>query len=249
MEKHRIKILNTFYDNLSMKETIEFVKNAIENKTQIHHTVINANKVVLLQKDNELRESVNSADLINIDGKGVLWAAKILGKSVKERVTGIDLMIECLRLCRENGYKAYFFGAKEEIVVKLIDKITKDFGKNIVAGYRNGYYKPEEESIIVEEIRKAKPQILFVAIPSPNKENFLFKNKNELKDVNFIMGVGGSFDVIAGKVRRAPSWMQKVGLEWLFRLIQEPRKMWKRYLVGNLIFAQIVIKHRFSAEN
>src|SRR5690554_401641 len=219
MKNYRIQLLNTFYDNLSMVETIERVRNAIESHMQIHHTVINANKVVLLQNDSELRRSVNSADLINIDGKGVLWAAKLLGKPVKERVTGIDLMMECLNLCQKKGYKAYFFGAKEEVVLKLINKISKDYGENIVAGYRNGYFSPEQEEIIVEDIRKSNPQMLFVAVPSPKKENFLYQNKNEFKNVNFIMGVGGSFDVIAGKVKRAPSWMQKFGLEWLYRLI------------------------------
>ncbi|MDD3458267.1 MAG: WecB/TagA/CpsF family glycosyltransferase [Weeksellaceae bacterium] len=249
MKNYRIQLLNTFYDNLSMVETIERVRNAIESHMQIHHTVINANKVVLLQNDSELRRSVNSADLINIDGKGVLWAAKLLGKPVKERVTGIDLMMECLNLCQKKGYKAYFFGAKEEVVLKLINKISKDYGENIVAGYRNGYFSPEQEEIIVEDIRKSNPQMLFVAVPSPKKENFLYQNKNEFKNVNFIMGVGGSFDVIAGKVKRAPSWMQKFGLEWLYRLIQEPKKMWKRYLIGNFLFASLVIKHKLCAEN
>lgn len=244
MNIHRIHLLKTYYDNLTIQQTLELINNAILKKKQIHHTVINANKVLLLQKNLELRTSVNSADIINIDGKGVLWAAKFLGKPVKERVAGIDLMLEVLRLAKDNNYKVYFLGAEEEVLQVLIKRCREKFSNNIIAGYRNGYFKNVEENLVVKEISESNAQILFVAMPSPKKENFLYKHKKMFEKVNFIMGVGGSFDVLAGTVNRAPLWMQNSGLEWFYRFIQEPKRMWKRYLIGNILFIILVLKFK-----
>ncbi len=246
MNTSRIPLLNTFYDNLTSQQTLAIVNDAIVNKRQIHHTVINANKVVLLQKNLELRNSVNSADIINIDGKGVLWAAEFLGKPVKERVTGIDFMMEVLQLAHKNSYKVYLLGAAEETLQALVDKLSNEFSDHLIAGHRNGYFTDDNEKEIVSQIAASEAQILFVAMPSPKKENFLFKYKKELEKINFIMGVGGSFDVLAGKVSRAPLWMQRIGMEWFYRLIQEPKKMWKRYLIGNFSFLTLVLKSKIS---
>lgn len=238
--------LKTKFHNFSMDETLEIVENTIKNGEKVHHSVINAGKVVSLQNNKELRDSVNEADLINIDGKGVEWAAKFLGHSVKERVAGIDLMQNLVKLSSEKDYKIFFFGAKEEIVTKVVDIYTKQYGKKILAGYRNGYFSDNEEASIAQEIAESKANILFVAISSPKKEIFLYNNRDVLEKVNFVMGVGGSFDVVAGKVKRAPLWMQRVGLEWFYRFIQEPKRMWRRYLIGNAKFILLVIKERFK---
>lgn len=244
MEK--IPLLNTFYHNLSMAETLNLVKTAIDNKKQIHHTVINAGKIVALQEDLELRKSVNEADLINIDGLPVVWAAKFLNKPTQERVSGIDLMINLVEMAAKHNYKIYLLGAKEEIVSKLAKQYTDQYGSQILAGYRNGYFTVEEEPKVIEDIVNSKADMLFVAISSPKKENLLHKYKNELLNVSFIMGVGGSFDVITGLVKRAPIWMQKSGLEWFYRFIQEPKRMWKRYLVGNSKFIYLIFKEKLK---
>lgn len=242
----KINILNTSINNLSMNETLNIVHNGIQQNNQIHHVVVNAGKIVAMQKDIELRKSVNESDIINADGQAVVWASKFLGKPLKERVSGIDLMEELVAISQKNKYKIYFFGAKEEIVKKVVDTYSNKYSKNIIAGYRNGYFKKEEEKEIAKEIAKSDANILFVAISSPTKENFLYQNKDLLKNVNFIMGVGGSFDVIAGKVKRAPVWMQKNGLEWFYRFLQEPKRMWKRYLVGNSKFIWLVFKEKLN---
>lgn len=241
----RHNILNANIDNFSMQETLAKIKESIDKKEQIHHVVVNAGKIVAMQKDLKLRKSVNESDLINADGQAVVWASKILGKPLKERVAGIDLMVNLVKKAHENNYKIFFFGAKEEVVKKVVNIYSSQYSSNIIAGYRNGYFKKEEEATIAKEISSSGANILFVAISSPTKENFLYDNKNLLKNVNFIMGVGGSFDVIAGKVKRAPMWMQKVGLEWFYRFIQEPKRMWKRYLLGNTNFILLVFKHKF----
>jgi len=239
-------VLGTPIDNLTMSETLDSIAMAIENSGHLHHTVVNAGKIVSMQKDPQLRESVVSADIINADGQGVVWASKLLGKPLKERVAGIDLMEELVGLASRNHYKVFFFGAKEEIVRSVVQHYTEIYSPDIIAGYRNGYFKKEEEPAIARQIAESGANILFVAISSPTKENFLYQNREVLHRVNFTMGVGGSFDVVSGLVKRAPVWMQKAGLEWLYRVYQEPKRMFKRYLVGNARFLALVLKYKFQ---
>lgn len=242
----RINILNTTIDNLSMGDTLDIVEDAISNSKQIHHVVVNAGKIVAMQKDLQLRQSVNGSDIINADGQAVVWASKFLRKPLKERVAGIDLMINLVEMAHKKNYKIFFFGAKEGVVNKVIETYSNKYSSNIIAGYRNGYFKKEDEHIIAKQIADSGANILFVAISSPTKENFLFENRQLLNNVNFIMGVGGSFDVVAGKVKRAPLWIQKSGFEWFYRLAQEPKRMWRRYLVGNSKFISLVLKEKIS---
>ena len=243
---NKIHILNTRIHNLTMQETLRIVDNTISKGKQLHHVVVNAGKIVAMQTDMQLRKSVNECDLINADGQAVVWASKVLGKPLKERVAGIDLMIELVKLAHHNRYKIFFFGAKDEVVKNVVERYSSEYSKDIIAGYRNGYFKKEEEQIIAREIADSGANILFVAISSPTKENFLNENKELLKKVNFLMGVGGSFDVVSGKVKRAPLWMQDFGLEWFYRFAQEPKRMWKRYLVGNSKFISLVLKEKFK---
>jgi len=215
---------------------------AIEKKQQIHHTVVNAGKMVLMQKDQQLFKSVVEADIINPDGMPLVWLSKLYGKPIPERVAGIDLMQNLVKIAFEKNYKVFFFGAKEEIVKKVVEIYSEKYSKNIIAGYRNGYYDKEEEESIAVQIAESKANLLFVAISSPKKENFLYQYRDVLSDVNFIMGVGGSFDVVAGKVKRAPLWMQNSGLEWFYRFMQEPLRMWKRYIFFNMLFICYILK-------
>jgi len=239
---NRIHILNTRIDNYSMTESLELIDKHISTQQSLHHVVVNAGKIVAMQDDAQLMQSVNEADLINADGQAVVWASKILGKPLKERVAGIDLMANLVELAHKKEYKIFFLGAKEEVVKKVVQTYTAQYTENIIAGYRNGYFSTEDEKDIANEIAASGAQILFVAISSPTKENFLYTHKETLSKVFFVMGVGGSFDVVAGLVKRAPKWMQNLGLEWLYRLLQEPQRMWKRYLLGNTKFVLLVIK-------
>jgi N-acetylglucosaminyldiphosphoundecaprenol N-acetyl-beta-D-mannosaminyltransferase len=240
----KIDFLKIPLDALTMEETVKRIDEAIANKNTINHVVINAGKVVLMQKDKELSKSVISCDIINADGQSIVWAARFLGKKIPERVAGIDLMQNLVTLSHEKNYKCFFLGAKEEAVKKIIDIYSQKFGQEIIAGYRNGYFSKEEEPAIARQIADSGAQLLFVAITSPKKENFLFEYKEVLKKVNFTMGVGGTFDVIAEITKRAPGWMQNIGMEWFYRFIQEPKKMWRRYLFGNLKFIWLVLRAR-----
>ena len=242
----KIDFLGIPVDALTMHETIDRVNETIEENKRINHVVINAGKVVLMQKDKELYNSVVSCDIINADGQSIVWAARFLGKKLPERVVGADLMQELMELSYRKKYKCFFFGAKEAVVKKVVDIYSRQYGAEIIAGYRNGYYNKSDEPLIARQIADSGTQLLFVAITSPKKENFLFEYKDILKRVNFTMGVGGTFDVIAGVTKRAPIWMQNIGMEWFYRFLQEPKRMWRRYLVGNSKFIWLVIKEKLK---
>jgi N-acetylglucosaminyldiphosphoundecaprenol N-acetyl-beta-D-mannosaminyltransferase len=237
----RIDFLGIPVDALTMQETITRIDEAVQSKKTINHVVINAGKVVAMQTDKELFNSVVNCDLINADGQSIVWAARLLGKNVPCRVAGIDLMQNLVALASEKKYKCFFFGAKEEVVNKVVEIYSEKYGPEIIAGYRNGYFYSSDEPEIARQIAESGAQLLFVAISSPKKENFLFEYKDVLTDINFTMGVGGTFDVISGVTRRAPIWLQKIGMEWFYRFLQEPKRMWRRYLIGNLKFIWLVI--------
>lgn len=236
----RIDFLNCPLDALTMQETVEAIDAAIKQRWFVQHVVVNVAKFVNMRKDAELDASVRTCDIINIDGMGVVWGSRLLGYTVPERVAGIDLFYELLKLSAQQGYPVFLLGAEQDVVMKAADVISGLYPNLNIAGYHHGYFW-DDEAAVVNEIRSSKARLLFVAITSPEKENFINKWKDQL-GVDFVMGVGGSFDVVAGKVKRAPIWMQNSGLEWLFRIIQEPKRMWKRYLITNSQFAWLLLK-------
>jgi len=240
-KNRRIRVLDCPIDNLSLKETLRVIEEFIKSGRPHQHVVINADKVLKIRQDKKLKQIVESCDLINADGQSIRWAARLLGISFKERITGMDLMEQLLKLSSQKGYSVYFLGAKEEVVRKVVETSTNKYPSLKIAGWGDGYWESNEEKKVVQDIKRAQPEILFVAISSPKKEFFIRKYMDEIQ-VPFSMGVGGSFDVIAGLTKRAPLWMQKCGLEWLFRLYQEPRRLWRRYLIGNPIFLWLVVK-------
>lgn len=226
---------------MSRRQTVDHIVAAIEEKRPIQHCVINVAKLVAMQSDSALRHDVESSDIVNADGMGVVWGARLLGVNVPERVAGIDLFQDLLQVCAERGYRPYLLGAREDVLEAAVRAIETRYPGIRIAGYRHGYFAREEEPRIVGAIRASEADMLFVAISSPVKERFIAEHRERL-GVPFLMGVGGSIDVIAGHVDRAPAWMQQYGLEWLFRVIQEPRRMWKRYLVTNTVFAGLLAR-------
>lgn len=240
----RVKILGSYVDALTMEETLNEVDKIINNKQPVQHVVVNASKINLMNQDKQLTDIVNSCPIINADGQSVVWAAKFLNKPLPERVAGIDLFENLVKLSPQKEYKLYFFGAKEDVVKKVVSIYKEKYPTINIVGYRNGYFTETEEQQIVDNIKKVSPDILFVAFSSPKKEYWINKYLIDL-NVPFVMGVGGSFDVVAGVTTRAPKWMQQVGLEWFHRFIQEPRRMFKRYIVGNASFVSLTLKNKF----
>lgn len=231
--------------DISLPETVEYINASIRKGMVLLREDLNAYKVVMMKENAAFYDTLRRSDFINADGFSILLASKLLGRPIQKRVTGIDLMEALIAGAANNNFRVFFFGAQEEVVTKVVEHYKSLFGENIIAGYRNGYYKEEESDQIAQQIAASQAHMLFVAINSPKKEFFLDKYKNKL-NTSFLMGVGGSFDVIAGKVDRAPVWMQRNGLEWLYRFYQEPLKMWRRYTLGNLKFLGSLVREFFS---
>jgi N-acetylglucosaminyldiphosphoundecaprenol N-acetyl-beta-D-mannosaminyltransferase len=156
-------------------------------------------------------------------------------------VAGVDLFESLMKRSADKGWRVYLLGAREEVVSGVKQAYEKKYPGLVVAGYRNGYWKPEEEAGVVAQVTAAKADLLFVAISSPKKEHFLGRYQAEMK-IPFAMGVGGTFDVAVGRVKRAPVWMQNAGLEWFYRFLQEPRRMFKRYFVDDMAFFWLLLK-------
>ena len=235
-----IKIFNTVVKSLTLLESVDAIANSINKRQWMQHCVVNVAKIVNMQSDNSLRDSVNSCDFINVDGMGVVWGARLLGQSIPERVAGVDLFWELIKWADCVGQPIFLLGAKQEVLSKAVSELSQQFPRLNIAGYHHGYFWENEEEVVAK-IRESGATMLFVAITSPKKEVFINKWRRDL-GVVFAMGVGGTFDIVAGKTKRAPIWMQRFGLEWFYRVIQEPRRMWKRYLVTNTKFLWLVAK-------
>lgn len=226
---------------LSMESSISLIEESIKKGQLLQHIVVNAAKVVYAQKDISLRRAINNSDLVNIDGMAVVWALRLLGYRVQSRVTGIDLFCQLLKLSSVKGYRVYLLGAEDWVIKKLSRDLSRQYKNLNLVGFRNGYFSLDEVEDIINEIKSKKPDMLFLGVPSPQKELFMDKYKKEL-GIPFIMGVGGSFDIFAGKTRRAPDWVQGIGMEWFYRIMQEPRRMWKRYAYTNTMFIYMTIR-------
>jgi len=226
---------------VTLAQATRIVEDHIIYRRRLDIGVVNAAKIVAMQTDSQLRASVLGSDVIFADGQSVVWASGLVGKKLPERVAGIDLMFALLERGSTVGYRVFFLGA-EEWVNERVAQIVKDNYPGIqVAGRKNGYFSQDEEQSIAESVRDARADILFVAMTSPRKENFMAR-WGETMNATVTHGVGGSFDVFAGKIQRAPVWMQRLGLEWLFRVLQEPRRLWRRYLVSNMKFLRMLAR-------
>ena len=227
-------------DALTLVESANLCEE-LSKKRGAQHVVLNAGKVVTASRDPLLRKSINNASLVNADGQSVVWAARFLGMNIPERVAGIDLFLELCRRAAASQKGVYLLGARQEVVEKVSQTLESQGVK--VLGFRNGYWQANQSQKVVDEIALLAPDFLFIAMPSPAKEIFVDLNLEKL-NTGLTFGVGGSFDVLAGVTKRAPMLMQKLGFEWLYRLAQEPRRMFKRYLFGNSEFIWMVLREK-----
>jgi N-acetylglucosaminyldiphosphoundecaprenol N-acetyl-beta-D-mannosaminyltransferase len=231
---------------LTISEFVQIIeKNIISKKEQIQQTSVNAYTIVSLQNDNALRAAINKSSLVNIDGMSVVWALKVLGHKNITKASCPDIFNRLIELSSEKGYKPFFLGTTPEIIESAMINLKSKYPTLQIAGYHHGYFKDEESEKIAELIRASKADMLFLGISSPKKE--LFSDKySEYMQIPYTFGVGGVFDILANVTKRAPVWMQNSGLEWLYRFIQEPRRMWRRYMIGNVKFIWIVLKEKFK---
>jgi exopolysaccharide biosynthesis WecB/TagA/CpsF family protein len=233
----RPELLECRFDPLTLAEAVDLCLGWCLGP-RVPRTVVTANAAVLCQmrRDPELGAACRRADLLVADGMSVVWTSRLAGIPFPERVAGIDLMSRLLEEASALGLSAYFLGARAEVVAELVRRCAKSFPGLTVAGSHHGYFAPAEHDRIVAQVRESEAHLLFVGMPSPFKETWCERHRLQL-NVPVMMGVGGSFDVLAGYVPRAPRRVQSLGLEWLWRLAMEPRRMWRRYLTTNLEFA------------
>lgn len=233
---NRIHILGIPVDSLTMEETIVTVEKAIENGNKTRIITANAEMIMQAQDHGGLRNCLEKATLVVPDGAGVVWAAKEIGSMIPERVAGIDLAKNLMQMSAQKGFGVYFFGAAPGIAQLAAENIRKSFPELSISGIRDGFYSEADEDQIIKEINDSGAKLLFVALGSPKQELWLEKYRDSLSPM-LHMGVGGSFDVFAGKVDRAPKWMQKNSLEWLYRALGQPSR-WKRLLaLPKFVFA------------
>jgi N-acetylglucosaminyldiphosphoundecaprenol N-acetyl-beta-D-mannosaminyltransferase len=226
---------------MDLPQTVKWIMGKILTGNCLMHADINTFKVVQMREIPGLKQAVAAADIISADGMGIVWAAKLLGKKLPGRVTGIDLMQHLVEEAARNNKTIYLLGAKPEVVEKLAIQYSQEKGQKFVAGFHHGYFKEAQENQVAQEIAQCQPDFLFVGMTSPRKENFLFLQSEVLASIPYKMGVGGSFDVLSGMIPRAPIWIQKIGLEWAFRLSKEPVRLFKRYTWDNLRFLKLLL--------
>lgn len=241
------EVLGARINDMRMSDVVKLADVCIQSRRNLLIGVVNAAKIANMKRNPQLDEAVGSADVTVADGMAVVWASKILGQPVPERIAGIDLMFRLLELANRNQYRVYCLGATDDVLSKVVAQIARDYPNAVVAGQQNGYFKPEDEMAIAKAIGSSRADMLFVAISPPKKEQFLARWAEYL-NTPVCHGVGGSFDVMAGKVKRAPVLWQKMGLEWLYRVIQEPRRMWRRYLVTNTLFVYFLVREVFMGK-
>ncbi len=236
-----VRLFGIPVEAMTMEQTLDLVDDVIKQRRSLQIGVINAAKVVNMDKDPELRQAVLSSDIILADGAAVVWASKLLRTPLPERVAGIDLMFGMFERGDQRGYRVFCLGATEEISRTVEEHLARDYPGLTLAGRHHGYFTEEEAQGIADQVRDSKADILLVAMTSPKKERFLAKWMAHMQ-VPVCHGVGGSFDVYAGKVERAPETWQKLGLEWLYRVKQEPGRLWKRYFFTNISFIWMLLK-------
>lgn len=235
MSLEKVEILGVNVNSLTMAEAVETVKNFIEKGERKLIATANAEMIMRATYDVELKTILNAADLVVPDGAGTVWAAGYLGHPMPERVAGYDLSQELMRLAPSKKYKLYFFGSAPGVADLAKAKAEKWYPGIDIVGTRNGYFSAEDEQSIIADIKAEKPDILLVALGVPKQEKWLYAHLDEL-NVPVSIGVGGSFDVMAGVMKRAPLWMQKAKLEWLYRGLKQPSRIGRLMALPKFVF-------------
>ena len=244
----RITFFETKVDLLSLEQLVDRAEAAMQSKLLTRHTALNVAKLINMRSDSELASDVNTSDIVGIDGKGIVYGLSLFGLPKVERVSGIDLFFTLLKHCADTGRRPFILGAKQAVLDRAMDVAKARYPGLEFAGARNGYFTQEQHQTVIDEIARSGADCLFVAMPTPHKERFLNAYAEQLC-VPFIMGVGGSVDVLAGHVSRAPEWMQEAGLEWFHRMVKEPRKMAGRYARTNSAYAMLILRTLISGKN
>ncbi|MFE9257688.1 WecB/TagA/CpsF family glycosyltransferase [Streptomyces sp. NPDC006879] len=237
----RQSLFGVSLDALTMKETVQRCLDVVRREERIEIGMVNAAKLVNMRRDPRLAKAVAGCDLVLADGQAVVWAGRVLGTRLPERVAGIDLFMHLLAAAEAEGISVYLLGAQQRVLDMMLQEIDERFPKLRVAGSRNGYFEDSEQEAIADAIADSGAQMLFLGMTSPKKEIFT-AGYGTRTGANVVHGVGGSFDILAGITKRAPLAWQRVGLEWFYRTLQEPRRLGRRYLTTNAAFLLMTVR-------
>ena len=239
--------MNTEIDNLTMKEVLERIDELIQEDKNAYVVTPNVDHIIKLEQGGELVEVYKNANLILCDGKPLIWISKWYGTPIKEKISGSDLFPRLCAMAAKRGYKMFFLGAAEGVAAKAAENLEKKYtGLQVVGTYSPpyGFEKDKAEIAKIKKIiKETDPHILIVGLGCPKQELFIFHHKDEL-GVPISLGLGASLDFEAGEIKRAPKWMADHGFEWIYRLLQEPKRLFKRYLVDDVKILGLVWKYR-----
>lgn len=247
----KVRILETNVSRYDLSETIQEMSSAIEERRKIRVAVTPVNCLLWARENSELNTIYNSADIVTADGIPVVWASRILSSPVRGRVTGLDLLPAFSEVSARKKYSFFFLGAAEGVAEKLARMLKKRNPGLIIAGtwsppYREQFTE-EENRVMIEKINHSGADVLWVSLTAPKQDFWIARNIDKL-NVAVAIGVGAAFDVVAGNITRAPHWMQNSGLEWFYRLLKEPGRLWRRYLVEAPQFIPLILKQYISSE-
>lgn len=240
MTSKRELLFGLYVDAVRMDDVIDHCHNAIMARRRLLLGVLNAAKVVTLRKDKLLRDAILDCDLVLADGQSVVWASRLLRRPLPERIAGVDIFERLLKLADEQSLSVALLGATPDVLAKVEHVVRRKFPRVQIAYRHHGFYTASEVSQIACDIALSRADMLFLGMTSPKKEIFLASYGRHL-DVPVLHGVGGAFDIMAGITRRAPAGWQKAGMEWAYRLLQEPQRLWWRYFTTNLGFIRLTL--------
>ena len=241
------KFLNTYINNITMDETVQNIEQMIQNGQKAYVTPINVDVVMKMEKDEKLKEIIDNAHIVLTDGKPLIWISKLKNNPIKEKVSGSDLVPQLCELSNKKGYTIFILGGKEGIAEIAKKNLEKEYSNiKILGTYAPPFgfeNDPKELEKINEMISLAKPDLLFVCFGCPKQEKWVYDNYKKY-DAKVSICAGATVDFLAGNVKRAPKWMSNIGLEWFYRFLQEPKRLFKRYFIDDMKIIKLVFKYK-----
>lgn len=232
----KVSILNCDFGAVTLQQTVDWAADRIQSgKHDATICTVNVAILMMMRSNRRLQDFVDDATLVVADGTPLVWASRMQQSALPERVAGVDLVDSLCALAAAKGFGVYFLGAGDEVIEAAVDNLKRRHPRLIVSGFSNGFFDDTEAGQRAEQVRESGADLLFVGMGVPRQERFLLRHREQMQ-VSLAVPVGGSFEVVAGTAKRAPVFLQRAGLEWAFRLAQEPRRLWKRYLVTNSQF-------------
>ncbi len=247
MPLNRMKFMNSYVDNVTEAEAIKHIEKCIETRRIGHVVTPNVDQIVRMEKDTYFRKIVNSAELLLVDGTPLLWVAKFYGTPIKEKICGSDLVPDLCKVAAKKGYRVFFLGAAEGVAARAADNLKKKYSGLIIAGTYSppfGFEKDQKELDHINQILlDSKADLLFVGMGVPKQDIFIYENMKKYQ-IPMSFSIGAAIDFEAGVQKRAPQWINKIGMEWLYRLLSDPKRMYKRYIVDDMKVFKLALKYK-----